>query len=387
MRILLAPQELKGSLSAVEVVGAMAAGALRALPSAELDRAPIADGGPGFVSAVVTAAGGTLRRTACRDPLGRSITATFGLIDGGHTAVIEMAAAAGLVLLHPAERNPLITTTEGVADLILAACDAGARRLIIGLGGSATNDGGAGMARALGARLLDEQGWELPPGGAALARLSRIDGEGMDLRLRSVQVVGATDVQNPLCGPVGASAVFGPQKGATPEQVATLDAALRHYAEVIKRDLGIDVLDAPGAGAAGGLGAGLIAFLGAKLHSGFALVAEVTRLEERIARADLVLTGEGQLDGQSIYGKTTVGVARIAKRHGVPVVALCGGLGEGWRSPLNEGITAAWSIVPGPISLENATARAAELMADAAEHVVRLFMAGRTLTSPGAARP
>jgi glycerate kinase len=303
MRVLLAPQELKGSLTATEAVDAMAAGVQRVLRDAELDRAPIADGGPGTVAAVVAATRGETRRVRCRDPLRRAIDAELGLIDGGHTAVIEMAAAAGLVLLHPEERNPLGTGTEGVGDLILAALDAGASRLIIGLGGSATNDGGAGMATALGARLLDGEEKDLPPGVGSFVRLARIDASALDPRLRSVEIIGATDVRNPLCGPEGASAVFGPQKGATPEQVAYLDACLAHYADIIDHDLGLNVRDVPGAGAAGGLGAGLVAFLGAELRSGFELVAEVTSLEERIARADLVLTGEGRLDRQSVYGK------------------------------------------------------------------------------------
>ena len=375
MRIVLAPQELKGTLTAVEAAEAMAAGVRRALPDAALDRAPMADGGPGTVAAVVTAAGGDLRQARCRDPLGRPIDAAFGLIDGGATAVIEMAAAAGLVLLRPEERDPLRAGTEGVGDLVRAALDAGATSLIIGLGGSATNDGGAGMARALGARLLDREGQELPAGGASLTDLARVDVSALDRRLRTTTLIGATDVRNPLCGPEGASAVYGPQKGATAEQVAHLDAALAHYAAVLSRDLGVDVAETPGAGAAGGLGAGLLAFLGATLRSGFELVANVTGLDERIAAAHLVLTGEGRLDGQSVFGKTTVGVGRIARRRGVPAVALCGGLGAGWERTLAEGLTAAWSIAPGPITPTEAESRAAELLAALAEQVVRLFAA------------
>lgn len=378
MRILLAPQELKGSLTATQVVEAMAAGVFRAAPNASIDRAPIADGGPGTVAAVVAASGGELRRAPCRDPLQRPITAEFGLIENGRTAIIEMAAASGLVLLRPDERDPLRAGTEGTGELICAALDAGAQRLIVGLGGSATNDGGAGMATALGARLLDADGHELPPGGGSLSRLSRIDTSALDPRLSSVEVVGATDVRNPLCGPEGASAIFGPQKGAGPADVATLDDGLSHYAAVIKHDLGVEVADALGAGAAGGLGAGLLAFLHAELRSGFELVAEVTRLEERIAQADLVITGEGRLDGQSVYGKTTVGVARIAAKHGVPVAALCGSLGDGWRQALECGITAAWSIASGPLTLTEASERAAELLADAAEQAVRLFSGARS---------
>jgi glycerate kinase len=377
MPILLAPQEFKGSLTAIEAVAAMAAGVARAVPDAAIDRAPVADGGPGTVAALVAAAGGEERRARCRDPLGRPIEAAFGLLDGGHTAVIEMAAAAGLTLLRPSELDPLRAGAEGVGDLIRAALDAGATRLVIGLGGSATNDGGAGMARTLGARLLDADGRDLPPGGAALASLARIDCSGLDPRLAGVSVTGATDVRNPLCGPEGASAVYGPQKGATPEQVRQLDAALARYAEIIARDTGVEVREQLGAGAAGGLGAGLLAFLHAELRPGFDLVAGITDLERRIAAADLVLTGEGRLDGQSLYGKTTVGVARLARRHGVPVVALCGSLGPSWERTLDEGLTAAWSLVPGPMSLDEAQRRAADLLTAAAEQVTRLFAASR----------
>lgn len=377
MRIIVAPQEFKGSLTAVQAADAIAAGLTRALPSAVVEQVPLADGGPGTVAAVVAAAGGELRTVACRDPLGRPITAAFGLVDGGRTAVVEMAAAAGLTLLRLEERDARRASTEGVGDLIRAALDAGVRRIVVGLGGSATNDAGSGMARALGVRFLDADGHELPPGGAALHRLARVDIAGLDPRLRNVEVIGATDVRNPLCGPEGASAVYGPQKGATPAEVAELDAALRHYADVLRRDLGVDVAEQPGAGAAGGLGAALVAFLGARLRSGFELVAEVVHLEPRLAGADLALTGEGRLDGQSLFGKTTVGVVRLARRHAVPVVALCGGLGEGWEQALAEGLTAAWSIAPGPATLAELEARAAALLASAATQVARLFVAAR----------
>ena len=387
MRIVIAPQEFKGSLSAVEATAAIAAGVAHALPAAGLDRAPIADGGPGTVAAVVDGAAGELRDAPCRDPLGRPIRATFGLLDGGTTAVIEMAAAAGLTLLHTDERDALGAGTEGVGDLIRAALDTGATRLIVGLGGSATNDGGAGMARALGARLLDAGGHDLPPGGAALARLDRVDPTGLDRRLRIVTVSGATDVRNPLCGAEGASAVYGPQKGATPAQVPQLDAALAHYAAILQRDLGVSVASQPGAGAAGGLGAGMLAFLNATLQSGFALVAEATSLERRIAASDLVITGEGRLDGQSLYGKTTVGVARMAARHGIPAIALCGGLSDGWQDALREGLTAAWSIVPEPMTLDEAQRRAYELLASAAEQAARVFAAGHAAAAAAVTRP
>ncbi len=375
--IVVAPQEFKGSLTAIGAASAMADGLRRVWPAAVLDVAPVADGGPGTVAALLAATGGELRQARCRDPLGRQMTASYGVIDGGSTAIIEMAAASGLVLLTAAERDARVTSTEGTGDLVLAALEGGAGRVIIGLGGSATNDGGSGMARALGIRLLDAAGAELPPGGAALARLDRIDAGSKDPRLAGLVVLGATDVRNPLCGPQGASAVFGPQKGATPADVAELDAALARFARIVQRDLGAGIGDVPGAGAAGGLGAGLVAFLGAELRSGFALVAEAAQLEERIARATLVITGEGRLDGQSGFGKTTAGVARLAARHGVPCVALCGGLEAGWEPLLDSGLTAAFSIMAGPATLPQAQAGAASLLAQAAEQVGRLFDAGR----------
>ena len=377
MRVLVAPQELKGSLTAVEAVRAMAEGVRRAAPDTVVDEAPLSDGGPGFLDAMLEASGGERRAVTARDPLGRPVPAAFGLTDGGGTAVVEMAEAAGLKRLRVEELDPRRASTVGVGDLIRAALDAGARRLLVGIGGSATNDGGAGMATALGARLLDGDGQDLPPGGAALARLSRIDTTGLDPRLGAVAVDVATDVRNPLCGPEGASAVFGPQKGADPRTVAELDAGLARYADCIARDLGLDVRDLPGAGAAGGLGAGLIAFLGAAPRSGFALVAEAVRLAERVRGADLVLTGEGRLDGQTGYGKTVAGVAALGAEAGVPVVALCGGLDGEWQALLDGGLTAAFSIAPGPLTPAQAHNRARDLLGSATEQAVRLFIAAR----------
>jgi glycerate kinase len=258
------------------------------------------------------------------------------MLDDG-TAVIEMAAAAGLVLLRPEERDPRLTTTFGVGQMIAAALDEGAGRIIVGVGGSATNDGGAGMAEALGARFLDAEGRELARGGAALADLTRIDPSGMDARIEKIEVIAATDVTNPLCGREGASIVYGPQKGASAEVARELDAALRRFGKVVERDLGMAVIGVPGAGAAGGLGAGLIAFLGANIRPGFEIVAEVTRLGERIAAADLVVTGEGRLDGQTAYGKAVWRVAELARSSRVPVIAVPGALGEGWE-PLREAV-------------------------------------------------
>ncbi len=333
MRIVVAPQEYKGTLSAAEAAVAMAQAVRRVLPGADVLVLPLADGGPGTVAAIVGAAGGSTRTANVTGPLDAKVDAEWGLLDDG-TAVIEMAAAAGLLLVDECQRDPQIATTYGVGELIRAALGAGCRRMIVGLGGSATNDGGAGMAQALGVRLLDAQGRELLYGGAALALLDRIDVSGIDPPVSDCEALGATDVRNPLCGPEGASIVYGPQKGASPEVANKLDEALRHYAEIIERDLGVSVVEVPGAGAAGGLGAGLIAYLGATIRPGIDVIAEAVRLAERIRGADLVLTGEGRLDRQTAFGKTVAGVARIARAEGVPVIVVPGALGDGWESIL-----------------------------------------------------
>jgi len=369
MRIVIAPQEFKGSLTASQAAAAMAEGARRALPEAKLETIPMADGGPGTVESVVAAAGGQTATATVQDPLGRPVAAQWGIVDG-QTAVMEMAAAAGLWRLTEEERDPQVTSTYGVGQLVLAALDAGCRRLIVGLGGSATNDGGAGMAAALGVRFLDAEGSQLPPGGAALARLEGIDASGLDQRLRGCEVIAASDVTNPLCGPEGASLVYGPQKGASPEAAGELDAALRSYGEIVERELGVSVLDTPGAGAAGGLGAGLIAFLGARIEPGVEVVARTVRLGERLRGADLVLTGEGRLDGQTGYGKTVAGVARITRAEGVPVIAVAGSLGQGWERVLKLGVEGVEPIVPRSGTLEEAMARPAEMLAATTERAV-----------------
>ncbi len=384
MRIVIAPQEFKGSLTASQAAAVMAEGARRALPEAKLETAPMADGGPGTVEAVVAAAGGKTVTATVQDPLGRPVPAQWGIVEGQtavpvRRGVIEMAAAAGLWRLATEERDPRVTSTYGVGELVLAALDAACRRLIIGLGGSASNDGGAGMAAALGARFLDADDHELPPGGAALARLERIDASGLDPQLRECEVIAATDVTNPLCGPEGASQVYGPQKGAGPEATRALDAALRRYGEIVERDVGVPVLDAPGAGAAGGLGAGLIAFLGARIESGVEVVARTVRLRERLRGAGLLLTGEGRLDGQTGYGKTVAGVARIAAEEGVPVIVVAGSLGPGWERVLKLGVEAVESIVPRSGTLEDAMARPEEMLATTVARAVNGWLRIRTL--------
>lgn len=387
MRLLIAPDKFKGSLSSPAVAEAIAEGVRRVLPKAELLLVPMADGGEGTVAALVAATNGTLVQTRVQGPLGEPVEATWGLLGDGETAVIEMAAASGLALLQPEQRDPRRASTYGTGELVRAALDQGRRTLLIGIGGSATNDGGAGLAVALGARLLDTTGQELPPGGAALARLARIDTAGLDPRLREAQIEVASDVTNPLCGAEGASAIYGPQKGATPEMVAELDAALAHWADRLQQHLGKDVREAPGAGAAGGLGAGLLAFSNARLRRGVELVIEAVRLPEQLRGVDLAITGEGQLDEQSLYGKTPVGVARAAAAQGVPTIAIVGGLSADQAALAAAAIAAAIPIVDRPLSLEQAMAQAPRLIADAAERALRLYELGRTWTSPSGPLP
>lgn len=383
MKIVVAPDKFKGSLTASDAALALSRGAASAVARAEIDRVPMADGGEGTVEAMVEATSGAYREASVTGPLGESVTARFGLMGDGRTAVLEMAAASGLVLVPADRRDPRKTTTRGTGELLLQAIDLGARRIVLGIGGSATNDGGAGLAQALGYRLLDQDGVELGPGGGPLARLDRIDPSSRDPRLDSVEIRIACDVDNPLCGPRGASAVYGPQKGATPEMVAELDRNLGRLARIIERDLGVAVADLPGAGAAGGLGAGLVAFAGGRLQTGVALVLDAVGLAGRLAGADLCLTGEGSLDASSAYGKTAVGVARLARSLGVPCVAIAGVLGPGAEAVLEEGIDAYFSICPGPITLEDAVGRADVLLEAAARQVVRCFAAGRDLSSRG----
>ena len=344
------------------------------MADAETVVVPMADGGEGTVEALTYGSHGRIVSTEVTGPLGGKVTAKWGILGDGVSAVVEMAAASGITLVPSEKLNPLVATTYGTGELIRAALNAGCRRLIIGIGGSATNDGGAGMAQALGVRLLDEGGGELPRGGAALAELSRIDTSGLDIRLTGREIIIASDVTNPLCGEQGASRVYGPQKGATGEMCQQLDEALANYAGVIKGDLGIDVMDIPGAGAAGGLGAGLIAFLGAKLISGIEIVSEVAGLAGYLKGASLVFTGEGSIDTQTLFGKTVAGVAAKAKAQGVPVVALGGAVAGDSKEFYQHGIDAVLSIAPGPISLRKSMANAEKLIADAAERALRLIL-------------
>ena len=379
MRIVVAPDSYKGSASALGVAQAMARGVSKVFPGAEVCTIPIADGGEGTVEALVAATGGCLQQSAVRGPLGQRIVAHWGVLGDGQTAVIEMAAASGLPLVPAQKRDPRITTSYGTGELILAALDAGLRKLIIGIGGSASNDGGAGMARALGVRFTNAAGHELAEGGAALAELDEIDLAGIDRRLAEAEITIACDVDNPLCGLRGASAVFGPQKGATKAMVGQLDAALRNFADVARRATGRDVAEQPGAGAAGGLGAGLLFFTPARLRPGVDIVLSAVGFAELVKDAAFVITGEGRTDFQTAFGKAPVGVAKLAKRFAVPVFCLSGSLGEGADEVLAQGVDAVLSICDKPMALEECMAGAEVLIESAALRLCRIIKAARPI--------
>ena len=376
MKIVIAPQAYKGSISALDAAVAMREGVLRTVPAAEAVLVPVADGGDGTLETLVDGSGGEVRTATVTGPLGETRTAEWGAMGDGRTAVVEMARTSGLALVPRESRDPLTATTRGLGEAIRAALDDGFRRFIVGIGGSATNDAGAGMAQALGARLLNADGDELPPGGAALANLHRIDLSGLDARAAEASFLVACDVSNPLTGPEGASAIYGPQKGATPEMVESLDAALGNFADVARRDLGKAVEHLQGAGAAGGLGGGLVAFLDAELRSGVDIVLDTVGLDDQLAGADLAMTGEGALDYQTVYDKGPIGVAKRAGRLGIPTIAIAGTLGERHELVYDCGIAAALSIVDAPMTLGEASERAAELIADAAERAMRMMLVG-----------
>nr|WP_246813653.1 glycerate kinase [Ferrimonas balearica] len=373
VKIVVAPDSYKESLSALDVATEIEAGLKQALPHATVIKVPVADGGEGTVQAMVDATGGHYESRTVTGPLGQPVEARFALLGDGSTAVVEMAEASGLHLVTPEQRDPRITTTYGTGELIRAALDLGVRHLILGLGGSATNDGGTGMVQALGAQLLDAEGHPLPRGGAALAGLARIDTRHLDPRLGQLTVEVACDVDNPLCGPKGASAIFGPQKGATEAVVAELDAALNHYAECLLQQLGQDVAHVPGAGAAGGMGAAALAFFGATLRPGIEIVLDTVGLDKYLEGADLVITGEGRIDSQTIHGKTPMGVAKRAKALGLPVIGLAGSLSDDVDVVHDHGIDAVFSILPRPMTLEEALVNARPFLRQAARNVAALY--------------
>lgn len=380
MKILIAPNAFKGSLSAVDAAGCIARGLARSGLGCAVDLMPIADGGDDTLAVLMAAGaaqGAGAHQAMVEGPLGEPVQATWGMLSDGQTAVVEMARASGLKLLQPAERDPLRASTFGTGQLIAAAVEAGARRIIVGVGGSATVDGGAGCMQALGVRLLDAQGNEAPRGGGALGCVQRIDVSGLLPALRGVAIQVACDVTNPTLGPNGAAAVFGPQKGATPEQVALLENNLRHFFTLAAEQVGVDVRDLPRGGAAGALSAGLAAFLGAELCSGIDLVLDALGAERRLDGVDLVITGEGRLDAQTLGGKGPVGIARAAQTRGIPVIALAGSIGDDEAALHAAGFDAILSIVPGVISLDEAMTRAADLLERAGERVGRLLRLGR----------
>ena len=379
MKILVAPQEFKGSISALSASEAAKNGILRVFPEAEVVLCPVADGGDGTLETLVEVSGGEVRTCSVQNPIGETIQAQWGAMGDGVTAVIEMARTSGLALLRLDERDPLNASTFGLGQAISEALDEGFRKFIVGIGGSATNDAGAGMAQALGANLLDDRGNTISFGGAALTSLQTVDISNMDSRIKDSKFLVACDVSNPLTGEEGASAVYGPQKGATPEMVQRLDDALSNFATVVKKDLKKDVSEMSGAGAAGGLGAGMMAFMGAELKAGVDIVLDTVNLRDKLSSVDLVITGEGGMDFQTIYNKAPIGVARIASEHNIPTIAIAGLLGSNFKIVHEHGIRAATSIVNGPITLEEASDRAFELISDSVEESLRFISVGMDL--------
>jgi glycerate kinase len=377
MKIVIAPDSFKESLTALQVADAVEAGMREIWPDAKYVKVPVADGGEGTVQALIDATGGRRVDVRVTGPLGQTVDAFYGV--SGDLAVIEMAAASGLEGVPPDLRDPRTATSRGTGELIRAALDAGARRFILGVGGSATNDGGAGMLQALGVRLLDADGRDLGPGGAELARLDRIDAAGLDARVREAGFRIACDVDNPLVGPRGASAVFGPQKGATPAMVDQLDAALAHYAEVIRRDLGLDIAQSPGAGAGGGIAAAMVVFLNGDLKPGIEIVLDAVGLDAVVRDADLVVTGEGRIDGQTVHGKTPMGVAKVARRHGKPVVAIGGSLAVDADAVHAHGIEVVVAAVARPCAVAEALAAAEQNVRRAARNLAAALALGGRL--------
>lgn len=376
MKIVIAPDSYKESLSALEVATAIEQGFREIFPDADYVKLPVADGGEGTVEAMVAATQGGIIKVQVTGPLGENVEGFYGLSGDEQSAFIEMAAASGLEMVAPSLRNPLKTTSWGTGELIRHALDAGVKHIIIGIGGSATNDGGAGMVQALGAKLLDAEGNPIGLGGGELEKLARIDIRELDKRLAECRIEVACDVTNPLTGEEGASAVFGPQKGATPEMIARLDAALAHYAKIIARDLDVDVLNLEGGGAAGGMGAALYAFCGAELRQGIEIVTDALHLDKHVADADLVITGEGRIDSQTIHGKVPVGVAKVAKRYNKPVIGIAGSLTADVGVVHQHGIDAVFSVIYTVCTLEEALENAEENVRMAARNIAAVLKVG-----------
>lgn len=377
MKIVIAPQAFKGSLTSCEAAEAMSEGVKSVIKDCEIILLPIADGGEGTVKAMIEATKGRTIITEVQGPLGDRVNAGWGMLGNGQTAVIEMAAASGLNLVPKDKLNPLAASTYGTGELIRAVLEAGSRRIIIGLGDSATTDGGAGMAQALGIRLLDADNQPIPPGGTGLANLKHVDMSGRHHLITESRIIAACDVTNPLYGSEGAAYVYGPQKGATPDMVTHLDAGLRNFADIIRQDLGKEIGTMPGAGAAGGLGAGLVAFLGASLQRGIDIICDSIGFDSHLAGTDLILTGEGCIDNQTACGKTIAGISTRAKRAGIPVIAFAGELGKGYSAVYDCGVNAVVSIIPGCMEREQAMRNAAALIRDAVERTLRVYMISR----------
>ncbi len=379
MKIVIAPDSYKGSISALNVARSIESGIKKVLPKAECVIVPTADGGDGTLETLVEGSDGEIRSSRVTGPLGEKRNANWGALGDGNTAVIEMALTSGLALVPDNRLDPLNATTFGLGEIITDALENNFRKFIIGIGGSATNDGGAGMIQALGARLLDSNGEDLPQGGASLINLHHVDISKLDPRAKASDFLIACDVNNPLCGPEGASAIYGPQKGATTRMVKQLDSALSHYAKIIHRDLGINIDSIPGAGAAGGLGGGFVGFLNGKLLPGVDIVLDFIDLNYHLKDADLVITGEGATDRSTIYNKAPIGIANRAEKLGIPVISISGALNEGFEEVHQHGINASFSIINSPMTLREATRNAPELISSVSEEIIRTLKLGKLI--------
>ena len=379
MKIVIAPDSYKGSISALNVARSVENGIKKVLPDAECVVVPMADGGDGTLETLVEGSDGEIRSSKVTGPLGEKLDAKWGALGDGNTAVIEMALTSGLALVPKNRLDPLNATTFGLGEIITDALENNFRKFIVGIGGSATNDGGAGMIQALGAKLLDSNGEELPQGGASLINLDHIDISTLDSRAKASDFLVACDVNNPLCGPEGASAIYGPQKGATTRMIKLLDKALSHYAKIIHRDLGVNINSIPGSGAAGGLGGGFVGFLKGKLLPGVDIVLDFIDLNYHLKDANLVITGEGATDRSTIYNKAPIGIANRASKLGIPVISISGALNDGFEEVHQHGINASFSIINGPMTLREATKNAPELISSVSEEIIRTLKLGKLI--------